>query len=272
VHVCVQLCVQFGSTVFSRIEVGTSPGTGKLKIAGGVEGIMKESINRAFACLQGHKVALGIGHQVDTTDFHVEGIDLLANRVPCECGIALVVAIYSAIKKASVQPGLPILGDLSIQGNIKSMRSLVEPLQIAMENGARRALIPLENKRNYFGSEYRGIKLSYVEHTDFNTTNNLYSLWPAREEFNDDVLLLEADLVFDDLLVSEMAAMKGQNVAMVDRFQPHMDGTVMFADGSAAKSMVLKSSQGPGFDYRHALKTVNIYRLTKESLQDTRSL
>jgi len=90
-----------------------------------------------------------IGHQVDTTDFHVESIDLLANRVPCECGIALVVAIYSAIKKASVQPGLLILGDLSIQGNIKSMRPLVEPLQIAMENGARRALIPLENKRNF---------------------------------------------------------------------------------------------------------------------------
>ena len=71
-----------------------------------------------------------------------------------------------------------------------------------------------------------------------------------------------------DLLVSELAAIKGQNVAMVDRFQPHMDGTVIFADGSAAKSMVLKSSQGPEFDYRHALKTVNIYRLTKESLQD----
>ena len=41
------------------------------------------------------------------------------------------------------------VGDLSIQGNIKSVYSLVEPLQIAMENGARRALIPLENKRNF---------------------------------------------------------------------------------------------------------------------------
>jgi len=30
-----------------------------------------------------------------------------------------------------------------------SSRSLSEPLQIAMENGARRALIPLENKRNF---------------------------------------------------------------------------------------------------------------------------
>ena len=32
-----------------RLEVGCSPGTGKLKIAGGVEGTMRESINRAFA-------------------------------------------------------------------------------------------------------------------------------------------------------------------------------------------------------------------------------
>ena len=99
--------------------------------------------------LNGHKVAMGIGQPVDMTDFHVEGIDLLANRVPCECGIALIVAVYSALKKHQVLPGLLILGDLSIQGNIKSMRSLAEPLQIAMENGARRALIPLENKRNF---------------------------------------------------------------------------------------------------------------------------
>jgi ATP-dependent Lon protease len=69
--------------------------------------------------------------------------------VPCEAGIALVVAIYSALKKQSVLPGLVILGDLSIQGNIKAMRSLAEPLQNAMDNGARRALVPLENKRNF---------------------------------------------------------------------------------------------------------------------------
>jgi ATP-dependent Lon protease len=45
--------------------------------------------------------------------------------------------------------GLIVFGDLSIQGNIKAIQSLVEPLRMAMENGARRALIPLENKRNF---------------------------------------------------------------------------------------------------------------------------
>jgi ATP-dependent Lon protease len=132
-----------------RLEVGCSPGTGKLKIAGGVEGLMRESINRAFAYLMGQKVKMGVGQQIDTTDFHVEAIDLLSNHVPCEAGIALVVAIYSALKRLPVQAGLVILGDLSIQGNIKPMRSLAEPLQVAMDNGARKALIPLENKRNF---------------------------------------------------------------------------------------------------------------------------
>lgn len=130
-------------------EVGCSPGTGKLKIAGGVEGVMKESIQRAFAYLMEQKVKLGIGQPVDTTDFHVEAIDLLNNHVPCEAGVALVVAVYSAVKRQSVQAGLVVLGDLSIQGNIKSVRSLAVPLQVAMDNGARRALVPLENKRNF---------------------------------------------------------------------------------------------------------------------------
>ncbi len=138
-----------GKVGLYRIEVGCAPGTGRLRITGGIEGTMKESIQRAFAYIKGHKVEMGIGHAVNTTDFNVEAIDLLGNHVPCEAGIALVVAIYSALKKHFPLAALVIMGDLSIQGNIKAMRSLAEPLQIAMDNGARRALIPLENKRNF---------------------------------------------------------------------------------------------------------------------------
>uniref|UniRef100_A0A7C4ATX8 Protease Lon-related BREX system protein BrxL n=1 Tax=Desulfomonile tiedjei TaxID=2358 RepID=A0A7C4ATX8_9BACT len=138
-----------GKVGLYRLEVGCSPGTGKLKIAGGIDGTMRESIQRAFAYLAGQKSKIGISQQMDTMDFHVEGIDLLSNHAPCEAGVALVVAVYSAIKKQSVLAGLVILGDLSIQGNIKSLRSLVEPLQVGMDNGARRALVPLENKRHF---------------------------------------------------------------------------------------------------------------------------
>ena len=63
--------------------------------------------------------------------------------------MALIVAIYAALKQRQTLPALLILGDLSIQGNIKRVRSLTEPLRIAMDNGARRALIPIENKRDF---------------------------------------------------------------------------------------------------------------------------
>jgi ATP-dependent Lon protease len=138
-----------GKVGLYRIEVGISAGTGKLKTAGGVDSSMKDCLNRAFGYLQGHKVKLGVGGAFDTSDMHVEVIDLLANRISCEAGIAFLVALISALRKSPVAPGLVILGDLSIMGNIKSVYSLAEPLQISMENGARRALIPLENKRNF---------------------------------------------------------------------------------------------------------------------------
>jgi ATP-dependent Lon protease len=138
-----------GKVGLYRVEIGCASGTGKLRLAGGIEGLMKESIQRAFGYLQGAKVRFGVGHDFDITDFHVEAIDLLQNRVSCECGMALIVAIMSAIKRTPVQAALVILGDLSIQGNIKGVRTLMEPCQLAMENGARRALIPIENRRQF---------------------------------------------------------------------------------------------------------------------------
>jgi len=76
-------------------------------------------------------------------------IDLLANRVEAEVGVAFFVACYSAMRKAPVTQGLLVLGDMSVQGNIKPLRSLTEPLQVAKDNGAKRALIPIENKWNF---------------------------------------------------------------------------------------------------------------------------
>ncbi len=138
-----------GKAGLFRLEVGCAPGTGKLKMAGGIDSTTKESIQRAFAYINGHKVSMGIAQAFETTDFHVEGIDLLNNHVSCDAGVGLVVAIYSSLLKQPVIPGLLVLGDLSIQGNIKAVRSLAEPLQIGMDNGARCALIPIENKRHF---------------------------------------------------------------------------------------------------------------------------
>lgn len=144
-----------------RIEVSIAGGTGKLKMAGGVRGAMKESVLRAFAYMQAHKTELGIGRELDTSDFHVEVIDLLANRVDAEIGVGFFAASFSAIRHTPLAPALLILGDMSVQGNLKPLRSLVEPLQVAMDNGAKRALIPIENKRNFLD-----VDADIVEHVD----------------------------------------------------------------------------------------------------------
>ncbi|MBK9750785.1 MAG: protease Lon-related BREX system protein BrxL [Chloroflexi bacterium] len=138
-----------GKVGLYRLEIGTAPGTGKLRIAGGVDSLMRESIQRAYAYVQGHKTQLGMSSLIDTTDFHIEGIDLLANHVSCEVGVAFIVALFSALRKQPILSGLVVLGDVSIQGNIKGLRTLAEVLQLSMDNGARRALIPIENKRHF---------------------------------------------------------------------------------------------------------------------------
>ncbi len=138
-----------GTVGLYRLEVSLLTGSGKLRLVGGVHGDMRESITRAFSYLNSHKTALGVAREVDTQDFHVEVIDLLGNRVEAEIGVAFFIAAYSILRKTPAQAGLLVLGDTSVQGNIKPIRSLTEPLQVAMDNGARRALIPIENKRQF---------------------------------------------------------------------------------------------------------------------------
>ena len=123
---------------------------------------MKESIQRAFAYMQANKSDLGIGASSTLSDFHVEAIDLLGNRVDAEIGVGFFVALHTRrLRKRPLPPALLVLGDMSVQGNLKPVRSLVEPLQVAMDNGAKRALIPIENKRSFLD-----VAADIVEHVD----------------------------------------------------------------------------------------------------------
>ena len=126
-----------------------------------------------------------------------------------------------------------------------------------------------ESVCGYFGAKYKSVSLSYVVNSLYAETNNLYSFWLAKTQLDDDVILLEGDLVFDDELVHQMVRMDDQNVALVDQYRPPMDGTVILANDGIAQSMVLKADQGPGFDFGPALKTINIYRLSREALAET---
>jgi ATP-dependent Lon protease len=108
---------------------------------------MKESIITAFDYIKANKTRLGIERDIDSYDFHVQIVDLMQSKGGSQAGVAFFVALYSLLQEKAVQPGLVVLGEMTIQGNILPLRSLTEPLQMIMDNGAKRVLIPLSNRR-----------------------------------------------------------------------------------------------------------------------------
>ncbi len=138
-----------GHVALYRLEVTLTAGTGKLRTPTGLERGLKESLNRAWAYLQAVRDRMGLGPALAQKDIVAEAIDLSGGRVECACGVAFVAAMLSAIGQRRVQAGTVVLGDLTVQGNIKPLNSITEVLQVALENGALRVLLPTGNKAQF---------------------------------------------------------------------------------------------------------------------------
>ncbi len=111
------------------------------------------------------------------------------------------------------------------------------------------------------GHEYNGMKITYVENPDYETTNNVYSLYLARDYVKDDCLMLECDIYYTTDLIERLLSGKAACNILVSPFRAEtMNGSVVFCDaGDRVTSLVIKRDQGEDFDYSHALKTVNAY-------------
>ena len=138
-----------GKVSLFRVEVSLTAGTGKVRTPSGLEKGLKESLNRAVSYLQMVKDKLGLTSALAQKDICAEAVDLSGARVECSAGVAFYVAIMSAIQNRRVQAGTVVMGDLTIQGNLKGVPSISEPLQVALENGAIRAMIPISNKAQF---------------------------------------------------------------------------------------------------------------------------
>ena len=97
--------------------------------------------------MQTHKGESWACRDLDVHDFFVEGVDLLGSRVSCEAGVAFFVAAVSAFRRAPVRGATVILGDISIQGNIKGLPTSLGTHAAARDNGAKSVLVPTANRR-----------------------------------------------------------------------------------------------------------------------------
>lgn len=101
------------------------------------------------------------------------------------------------------------------------------------------------------------------------TTNNIYSLWLAKEYLAEGFYLFEADVFFEDAVMSRLMTAPEENIILVGKHHPKMDGTVVDLDDSGKVSnMYLKRHQKDDFDFTDKYKTVNFYRIGKSFAQD----
>lgn len=139
-----------GDTVaLHRIEVSRMSGSGKLRITGSPDRSMKESIITAFDFVRANRSRLGIERDIDSYDFHVQIVDLMQAKEGSQAGAAFFVSLYSLLRDKPTLAGLVVLGEMTIQGNILPVRSLIEPLQVIVDNGAKKVLVPVSNKRQF---------------------------------------------------------------------------------------------------------------------------
>lgn len=89
-----------------------------------------------------------------------------------------------------------------------------------------------QNLINYIGHRYDNqLKIEYVENPIYDKTNNIYSLALVKEQLvQDDTILLESDLIYEDSIFDVIVKNPAKNIALVAKWETWMDGTVVKID------------------------------------------
>lgn len=118
---------------------------------------------------------------------------------------------------------------------------------------------------DYLGNERNGLKIEYVNNPVYDKTNNIYSLALAKDKLmEEDTLLIESDLIFDDGMFNLLLDNPFPNLALVAKYESWMDGTMVRIDRD---NNIVNFVPKAAFDYKETdsyYKTVNIYKFSKE--------
>ena len=107
---------------------------------------------------------------------------------------------------------------------------------------------------DYLGEKSGDICIEYIYSPLYKTTNNIYSLWMARNIINEPFVLFESDLVLNSTLLDNMVYPGRMAVALM---QPWLNGTTVSVN---KEKMVTKFQKGTTDSYSDIrYKTVNIY-------------
>lgn len=123
--------------------------------------------------------------------------------------------------------------------------------------------------KEYIGNRYDDIlKIEYIENPIYDRTNNIYSLALAKDILcEDDSLLLESDLIFEDSMLEMLVSHPDPNLALVAKYETWMDGTMVRIDSERNIVNFVPKAAFRFEDVSVYYKTVNIYKFSKEFAQ-----
>ena len=111
-----------------------------------------------------------------------------------------------------------------------------------------------------------GIKtpIIFVNNPIYDKTNNIYSLALAKDYLKeDDTLLFESDLIFEDAVIDELLSDPRETLALVDKYESWMNGTCLRVDEN---DNIKDFISGKNVQYKEVVdyyKTVNIYKFSQ---------
>lgn len=106
--------------------------------------------------------------------------------------------------------------------------------------------------------------LFFVENKVYDQTNNIYSLYLAKDYMcEDETLLFESDIIMEDAVITKLCQHPYPDLALVDKYESWMDGTVVTLD---EENRILRFIPNSQFRYQEIpsyYKTVNVYKFSK---------
>lgn len=112
-------------------------------------------------------------------------------------------------------------------------------------------------------------KIEYINNPIYDKTNNIYSLWLAKDALvEDDSLLLESDIIFEDSVISGLCNDERKNLALVAKYEDWMDGTCLKLNDDDSIRQFISGKQFNENEKSEYFKTVNFYKFSKEFSRD----
>ncbi len=131
------------------VEAAIMPGKGKLTHTGQLGDVMQESVRAAMTVVRSRTGMLGIAPDFyETQDIHVHVPEGATPKDGPSAGVAMCVAIASALTRVPVRSDVAMTGEITLRGEVLAIGGLKEKLLAALRAQVKTVLIPEENKKD----------------------------------------------------------------------------------------------------------------------------